>query len=43
MRYEAVFATDWSEPEDSSYDLIIYTTVKVKEEVAGVKLEECCK
>jgi len=33
MRYEAVFATGWSETEDSSYDLILYTTVKVKEEV----------
>jgi hypothetical protein len=30
MRYEAVFATGWSKPEVSSYDLILYRTVKVK-------------
>jgi len=30
MGYEAVFATGWSEPEDSSYDLILYIKVKVK-------------
>jgi len=43
MRYEADSATGWSEPEDSSYDLIVHRTVKVKEEVGGEKLEECCK
>jgi hypothetical protein len=33
MRYEAVFATGWSKPKDSSCDLILYRTVKVKVKV----------